>query len=579
VSGIEKKPIETIGQVEELLLSRGVVTMEDLAIVKLMQSRMATVGDPISLGELIVRMGIASATDIEQVAQTLGRPITGANAIALPAELIRRLKVMPVEIKDKQLFYASIMPLIKEEEDEILEAAVQAGHKVSSVGVYPKSRAEVTSWISKVTLVSHDVVQDDATSLCRESHDAPLMQRFIDCVFQDAMQERASDVHFERSSESVFCWISYRIDGVLRRKISMTSEAMGTVCTRVKALAEMDISETRTPQDGRFVVNYNGRMIDLRVSSVPSQTGETVTVRLLDQSQIHGLSFVFRHHPYVRDRVEKLAEVRGKSGGIVLVTGPTGQGKSTTLAAVLHAIPRTRLKVMTIEDPVEIRLPFSHQSSVNVHTGNTYATLLRAFMRQDPDVMMVGEIRDAETAQEFLKGAETGHLMLATEHTNDVASAIGRLLNLLPEDLRRPALFTISTSLRAVLNQRLVPALCSCAENDPGALLMKPALAQALGYRKEDASQWRLKKRSRCLRCDQTGYFGRELVVEAAFLPATGATRTAVTEILESGRHEELMTNKAIQSYSRIDGVKSLLKAGLIDVESAEGVLDIFFES
>lgn len=560
-------------QVGETMVSHGVFTDTELDMALAAQERVALSETNMATGEIFVRMGLADWEDVERALRDNGAAASGASSINLPASLVRRLRIMPIEIRQGTLYYAPVNPLTEQEQHDLLLSVRAEGLQVERVAVHPKARDEVVRWVSRITYVDHKLVQDDAAQLCSDTHDAPLMQRFIEHIFHDALQERASDVHFERSEDGVYCWISYRIDGVLWRRISLTAEAMSAVCTRVKTIAGLDISESRRPQDGRTTILYSGRSIDLRISSVPDHDGETVTVRMLDQSQIHRLRYVFRRHPFVCERMQHLGDIRSKSGGIILVTGPTGQGKSTTLSALLWAMPRTRLKIMTIEDPVEARIPFVHQSPVNISAGNTFASLLRAFMRQDPDVLMVGEIRDSETAQEFLRGAETGHMMLSTEHTNDVAGAVGRLMNLLPEDMRRAAIFTISSSLRAILNQRLVPALCTCAESDAHIPQRHARLFNLLGY--TPGQPWRLRKRTGCARCGHTGYYGRELVVEAAFFPASHQMQLDIAERLMENFPEGILHCDGVQEYTRLVAVQRLLADGLIDAPTAEAVLDL----
>ncbi|MDB5726984.1 MAG: xcpR, partial [Noviherbaspirillum sp.] len=206
----------------EALIQLGAATVQDIEMALAAQRRMADAGDPARIGEIVVRMGLADWGDVEKAVLATGNSSSGINNIHLPPELIRRLRIMPVEIRDRKLYYAPIQSLVPIDEAELTSAAQAAGFPVDAVAVHPKSREEVARWVDRVTHVDHKLVQEEADLLCRDTHDAPLMQRFIDHVFHDALQGRASDVHFERSNESLYCWISYRIDGVLRRRITMT---------------------------------------------------------------------------------------------------------------------------------------------------------------------------------------------------------------------------------------------------------------------------------------------------------------------------------------------------------------------
>jgi len=557
----------------EILLARTLISQQDLTVALLAQARSSEVGNTIRIGEIIVRMGLATRDQVDSAIRETGGVAEGRDEIHLPPSVVRKFKVMPLDFRDETLYVASQDVLTNWDIRQIGHAARLSGMNVRSVVVEPRDRRIVADWLARLTYVDDELIQRLARQLCQDTHDTPTMQQFIEAVFQGAIQQGASDIHMERSTESIFCWVSLRLHGSMMRKFSLSPEGMSAVCTRIKSLANLDISEDRRPQDGRTFSNFNGRQIDMRVSAVPSEAGETIVIRILDHSKVATIESVFHRHPRVLDRVKRLVAFRGKTAGIVLVTGPTGQGKSTTLAAMIHGMPRTSLKIMTIEDPVENRVPFVHQSPINPILGNTYAVMMRAFMRQDPDVLMVGEIRDAETAEEFIKGAETGHMMLSTEHTSDVASAITRLFGLLPDEMRRMAGFTLSSSLRAVMNQRLVPSLCVCAVPHPEVDKEYPQLIEALGSGSESL---RFFKRIGCEKCNFSGYAGRELVIEAVFFPVTKTLQLQMEEVLLNGRSPTtLLRCDGVYYYPKIDAVRRLLEAGLIDAESATATLEL----
>lgn len=557
----------------DLLIERGVITQIEMQMALATQQRLREAGENLMIGEILIRTGMADRGAVDAAVRETGQAVSGLDRINLPSAIVRKHRIKPMAVRDGVLYLASVEPLLPRDEAEIIEAALSANYQVDRIEVEPRDRNETISWLQQMTFVDRELVVEEVHELCKDNHNAMLMQRFILHMFQLALQEGSSDIHIERVSDPLFSWISYRQDGILRRQFLLTPDSLNAIATSIKTMANLDISESRRPQDGRAAVEFHGKAIDLRVSVAPRDDGETITIRLLDHSKVQTIDQVFRRYPEIAGHMKRIANVRGKSGAIVLVTGPTGQGKSTTLSALLHAMPRTRLKIMTIEDPVENRIPFVHQAMVNPIIGNTYSFLMRANMRQDPDVMMVGEIRDTETSAEFMKGADTGHMMLSTQHTNDVPSAITRLMGLLPEDMRVMSSFTLATALRMVMNQRLVPSLCSCATDHTHLEQKFPELVAALGG---DQTGWTPKKRTGCPRCYQTGYKGRELVVEAAFFPANAATQQEMEQVLLSGASPtRLVQCEGVIYFSRRDAVKTLFTQGFIDAETACSVLDL----
>jgi len=341
----------------------------------------------------------------------------------------------------------------------------------------------------------------------RLEEDGPII-RFVNAIAQQATREGASDVHFE-PEESSFR-VRFRVDGVLREASLQSRELYASVVSRIKVMAALDISERRLPQDGRFRLNVGGRDLDVRVSTFPTIHGENVVLRLLDRSAaLIGMAEL----GLLPEPLELLARTIDRPNGMVLVTGPTGSGKTTTLYACLHRIQSVERNIVTLEDPVEIHLPSVRQTQVDPDVGLTFARGLRALLRQDPDVIMVGEIRDAETAEIAVRSALTGHLLLATLHTNDAAGAVPRLLDMDTEP------FLLSSALAGVVAQRLVRRVCDRCKT---AADVPRSLREELGL-PENA---RFLRGKGCVACGHGGYKGRVGIFEV--LEMTDAIRDRI---------------------------------------------------
>jgi type IV pilus assembly protein PilB len=283
--------------------------------------------------------------------------------------------------------------------------------------------------------------------------DAPIV-RYVNLLVTQAISDRASDIHIEPTEHDLR--VRYRIDGVLHEMQRSPKQIQGGVISRVKILSDIDIAERRKPQDGRMSVTHNGRKIDLRVATLPTVWGEKIVMRILDNSTA---SLDLRDLAFLDHNYETYHEAFTKPYGMILVTGPTGSGKSTTLYATLNAVSKPEINVITVEDPVEYRLPGINQVQVNPKAGLTFAGALRSILRSDPDVVLLGEIRDHETAQIAIEAALTGHLVLSTLHTNDAPSAVTRLVEMGIEP------FLVGSALDAVVAQRLARRLCAkCCE-------------------------------------------------------------------------------------------------------------------
>lgn len=345
-------------------------------------------------------------------------------------------------------------------------------------------------------------IQEIVTSLDKKSlqetdklgEEAPIV-KLVNLLIVEAVQVNASDIHLE--PEEKFVGVRYRIDGILHRHTFLPKYLQPAVVSRFKIMAGLDIAEKRIPQDGRILMRVGNKEIDFRVSTCPTINGENVVLRILDKSSmVIGLETL----GFPKKEMEAFEQVIEQPYGILLVTGPTGSGKTTTLYSALQKINREDINIMTVEDPVEYQFPRIRQVQVNPRTGLTFATALRSFLRQDPDVVLVGEIRDLETAEIAVQAALTGHLVMSTLHTNDAPTAFTRLIEMGVEP------FLVSSSLLGVLAQRLVRRVCKkCREEyEPS-----PALVKSFGLESQIHKDIKLVRGKGCKICNSSGYKGR----------------------------------------------------------------------
>lgn len=355
---------------------------------------------------------------------------------------------------------------------------------------------EITSTEQDATKGGEDLNTNDLEAMAGQG---PII-RFVNLVLAQAIRDKASDIHFEPFEHEFK--IRYRIDGALYEMSPPPKHLALPITSRVKVLANLNIAERRIPQDGRIKLTLSGRPVDLRVSTLPTQFGESVVLRVLDQSAVQ-LDISQLGMP--EDVFEGISEIVRRPNGIFIVTGPTGSGKTTTLYSALRIVNTPDLKLLTAEDPVEYEIEGIMQVPVNHNVGLTFAAALRSFLRQDPDIIMVGEIRDLETAQISIQASLTGHLVLSTLHTNDAPGAVTRLVDMGVEP------FLIASSLEAVLAQRLVRRICSgcrTAYEPPGTLL------QQLGIDPVDIGNREFFYGKGCPVCNNSGYKGRMGIYE-----------------------------------------------------------------
>jgi len=413
---------------------------------------------------------------------------------------------MPIALEGDTLVVAATDPL-----DPFLPAAISAatGHRVSLVVAVP---IEIEAAFDRLYLdeaaaseeAPHDdgsaPLEEDAERLKDLASEAPVI-RLVNQMIARAVETQASDIHVEPFEDRLR--VRYRYDGVLQEAESPPARLAAAITSRIKIMAKLDIAERRLPQDGRIKLAVRGQDVDFRVSTVPSLWGETVVLRVLDRTAV---AFDYAKLGLPAPVISRLTDALNLPNGIVLVTGPTGSGKTTTLYSGLLALNSISRKVVTVEDPIEYQLRGINQIQVKPQIGLTFATLLRSILRQDPDVIMVGEIRDLETAQIAVQAALTGHLVLSTLHTNSAAATITRLRDMGLED------YLLTAVLRGVLAQRLVRRLCNVckqAVDAPAELVSRFELDRHTNRR--PVTLWHAVG---CPSCRNTGYRGRLAVAE-----------------------------------------------------------------
>jgi type IV pilus assembly protein PilB len=430
----------------------------------------------------------------------------------IPAGLARLHQALPISVHDNTLRIALLDPLdlravedlrfaLGKDVDVIVAPAEQIESRIRLYyGADSSSLEDVLKQLGETDelLVPCDTV-NPASTVEAEANATPII-RFVDLVLFHAIQDRASDIHFEPFEDEFK--IRYRLDGALYEMAPPPRHLAAPIISRLKVMANMNIAERRLPQDGRIQKNVDGRMVDLRVSSLPTQFGESVVLRVLDRATVNlDLEALGLPDP-IHD---SLIDIIHRPNGIFIVTGPTGSGKTTTLYSCLRKINTIESKLLTAEEPIEYDLEGIVQIPVNEAGGLTFAQALRAFLRQDPDRIMVGETRDLETAQIAIQASLTGHLVFTTLHTNDAPGAITRLIDMGVDP------FLISSTLEAVLGQRLVRTICPacCADFQPTDVMLAE-----LGLSRRYVGERNFRYGQGCNACNQTGYKGRKGIYE-----------------------------------------------------------------
>jgi len=557
--------VENKAQLGQLLLARGIVTEQQIEKALAEQKEK---GHRKLLGELLVEMKYCTENQIAAaLAEAYGVPYAQITPKICDAKV---LEVLPREFLEKHIalplfkVYDVLTVAVSEPSNVFLIDEIEriSGCKVQIVCATAKDiQATLQTYLPAANVfVIDDILDDDGledftliesitediSNLEEIAGQSPVV-KLVNYLLYNAVRENASDIHIEPDEKKLR--VRYRVDGRLYEKICPPYQMHSAVVSRIKIMAELDIAQRRLPQDGGIHVLVEGRPIDLRVSIMPGNFGEKVVIRVIDPQKVifnlESLGFTF-------ENLRLFRQVIRSPNGIVLVTGPTGSGKNTTLYAALTELNSDEVNICTVEDPVECNIPGINQFQVNEGVGFQFSTALRSLLRQDPDIIMVGEVRDKDTASIAVQAALTGHLVLSTLHTNDAPGAVTRLIDL------EVAPYLVSASLVAVLAQRLVRKICPKCKNEYEPTPSIKKAVEGLGGQVE-----KYYRGVGCKKCRNTGFAGR-IAIHELFIPDED-----VMEIINEGTSLKKLKSKVLEKGMAplvMDGLEKV-KAGIVSVE------------
>ena len=546
-----------VRQLADILLEGGLVDQAQLATAYDEHRRAGR-----SLGRVLVEQGVLSEAQlVAALAEQIGLPfvdltdyaVDGSAVALVPAAVCRRHAVLPIGYHDGRLVLAMADPANVFAIDDVRSLSGLEPRPVvatrddllAAINRFCRQEGELDDLSSAIEVGDED---DDLARITQVVEEAPIV-KYVNLLITQAISDRASDIHIEPGESELR--VRYRIDGVLHDVMRSPRSIQSGVISRLKIMADMDIAERRIPQDGRLSVSGQMGKVDLRVATLPTVWGEKVVMRILDNStarlDLSDLGFTPANY-------DRYSASFTKPYGMILVTGPTGSGKSTTLYATLNIVSTPQLNVITVEDPVEYRLPGVNQVQVNTKAGLTFAAALRSILRSDPDIVLIGEVRDGETAQIAVEAALTGHLVLTTLHTNDAPSAVTRLTEMGIEP------FLVGSAVDCVLAQRLARRLCGkCKEPyQPGA-----ADLAAVGFPwTPDQPLPTLYRPVGCPACARTGYKGRlalhEVMSVGEQIERLAVARASSTEIGQLARSEGMLGLREDGMTKVAEGVTSI---------------------
>lgn len=553
----------------DLLIAAGVIGADQLQEALTIQKKTRE-----RLGDVLIENGMITERQlIEALQMQLGVDFIDLTTVSIPLELAKfvprsiakKYSVVPVKLVKDELFVAMSDPLNFVAQEEIKAAshkqvvpmiATRRATENAINTLYGNEGAAkaIEEMKREAGDTQSDIIPAQMTqSVDTSANEAPTI-RFVNSVIERAVEERASDIHLEPQEGEMV--VRMRIDGALRKVFTVPAKLQATVVSRLKIMGGMNISERKIPQDGRAMITSKGKEIDLRINSMPTIHGEKVVLRLLDKSSSRITS---QSIGLEGEDLRKYEALLKNSSGVILVVGPTGSGKSTTMCAMIQELCSEETNIMTLEDPVEYNIPGANQCQINEKTGMTFAAGLRAILRQDPDIISVGEIRDGETAGIAVRAAITGHLVISTLHTNDAVSTIDRLEDIGVEP------YLISSALRGVISQRLVRKICPHCK-----VAYTPNEEELAALGLPENSEVRFFKGTGCQDCFHSGTRGRRAVFEILTL------NRRLRHLVASGADSEQVRQAALEEgfVTMKENCRNLVLRGEISVSEASKAIN-----
>ena len=565
---MDKRLDITGGRIEDVLLAEGKVTRDQLE-----EAQRARSEDRRDLSDILLSLGYIGKADLAKAlakklrlayVELTEKNVDPQAAALLDRRLLRKHGVVPLRVEEGRLIVATSSPANFYMLEDL---AMLSGYPVTPVVAIEEDIERVLNRVFTIKQEVSELFGDAAAEPAVEEQpeielgvearpdEAPII-RLVTALLQRAVSEGASDIHVEPRAGELK--VRYRVDGVLREAMSVPPRLRAGMVSRLKVLADLDIAERRVPQDGRFSVRLRGRKIDLRAATLPTVFGEKVVLRLLDTQSVEMDLSKLGFAPKALARYE---EVFRRPYGTILVTGPTGSGKSTTLYATLAELNSPEKNIITVEDPVEYRLDGVNQVQVNARAGLTFASGLRSILRSDPDVVMIGEIRDFETAKTSVEAALTGHLVLATLHTNNAPAAVTRLTEMGVEP------FLTASAVDCVIAQRLARRLCDRCKQP---VTIEREILEALDFPFGSVGpddEWSFHRAVGCEQCGGTGYRGRigiyEMMVVGEELSEAILRRSSSGEIAQAAEREgmvRLRDDGLVKAASGVSTIEEVLK-------------------
>jgi type IV pilus assembly protein PilB len=555
----EAGAVKRIKDLSDVLLEEGLITEQQLEQAQVEQERKGR-----SLGRVLIELGLVKETDlVAALARQVGldyvdlgdHQIDPSAASLISDQVARRYRALPIGFDDSRLVVAmsdpsnvfaldDIRTITGLEVKPVVATAADIDSAIRKYGAFEQSVEDMATEASSMADDTHDLDQLEAAV-----EDAPIV-KLVNLLITQAVSDRASDIHIEPAEKDIR--IRYRIDGVLHEVMRSPKNIQAGLISRLKVMAEINIAERRVPQDGRIGLVVGGKAIDLRLATLPTVFGEKIVIRILDKTSV---LLKLEDLGFADESYKQYESGFRKPYGTVLVTGPTGSGKSTTLYATLNIINSIDRNIITVEDPVEYRLPGVNQMQVNTKAGLTFASALRSILRADPDVVLIGEIRDRETALIAMEAALTGHLVLSTLHTNDASSAITRLVEMEVEP------YLVASSLDCVVAQRLARRLCDHCKEAYKPSKEELELARFPEHVRKDIKE--LFRPVGCSRCGKTGFRGRMGLYEVMLVTEE------IERLTAEGKSSEDIRRVAIEQGMitlRADGLERV-RQGLTSVE------------